>query len=58
MATSGDSGWGQICRTHRVAGNQVQEGHRVATLPVFVAVSNKGLHNAMFSPFRLFFIVL
>lgn len=41
-----------------MAGNQVQKGHWAATLPVLVAVSDKGLHSAMFSPFRLFFIVL
>lgn len=58
VASSGHSGWGETCRAHRVAGNQVQKGHWVATLPVFVAGSNKGLHSARFSPFRVFFIVL
>lgn len=58
VATSEDSEWGETCITHKVAGNQDQKGHWVATLPVFVAISNKGLHSAMFSPFRLFFIVL
>lgn len=44
VGTQGGGGSAEL----REAGNQVQKGRRVATLPVFVAVSNKDLRRQCF----------